>query len=81
MRGTAISVAVAIVTILGFLAPASAGREDRDRGRERGYVLPCSLDGVNPVFHPEIFDNPAVARSYGFVRSPYGWQVVPGCRR
>jgi hypothetical protein len=45
-------------------------------------VLPCSLDGVNPVHHPHIFGNPAVARSYGFVRSRDGaWHVVPNCHR
>jgi hypothetical protein len=45
-------------------------------------VLPCSLDGVNPVYHPHIFGNPAVARSYGFVRSRDGtWYVVPNCHR
>jgi hypothetical protein len=35
-------------------------------------VKPCSLDGVNPVYHPDIFGNPAVARSFGFVRSREG---------
>jgi hypothetical protein len=81
MRHKAIVVSLAMVTICAVLGPASAGREDRDRGRDRGYVIPCSLDGVNPVFHPEIFGSPAVARSYGFVRSASGgWQVVRGCR-
>jgi hypothetical protein len=35
-----------------------------------GYVIPFSLDGVNPVYHPDIFCNPAVARSYGLVLGP-----------
>jgi hypothetical protein len=39
------------------------------------------LDGVNPVYHPEIFGNPAVARSYGFFLGPdRRWHVVPNCR-
>jgi hypothetical protein len=81
MRHKAIVVSLAMVSACALLGPASAGREDRDRSRERGFVLPCSLDGVNPVYHPEIFDSPAVARSYGFVRTANGWQVMPGCRR
>jgi hypothetical protein len=44
--------------------------------------MPCSLDGVNPVHHPEIFGNPAAARSFGFYLGPdRAWHVVPGCRR
>jgi hypothetical protein len=37
--------------------------------------MPGSLDGVHPAYHPGIFGNPAVARSYGFVTSRDGsWQ-------
>jgi hypothetical protein len=50
--------------------------------KEPGWVAPCSLVGVNPVFHPEIFGNAATARRYGFVRAKDGtWHVVPNCRR
>jgi hypothetical protein len=43
-------------------------------------VLPCNLDGVNPAYHRDIFDNPAMARSFGFVQARNGsWQVIPGC--
>jgi hypothetical protein len=43
--------------------------------------MPGSLDGVNPAYHPGIFGNPAVARSYGFVKSrDGGWHVRPGWR-
>jgi hypothetical protein len=42
--------------------------------------MPCSLDGVNPVYHPHIFGNPAVARSYGFVQGPdHTWHVISNC--
>jgi hypothetical protein len=59
---------------------ASDKRSDDRGGRETG-VLPCNLDGVNPVYYPEIFGNAAVAASYGFVRSADGtWHVRPGCR-
>jgi hypothetical protein len=74
------------VTALGVLgsAPAVASKDDIDtRGERGGSVRPCSLDGVNPAHHPEIFDNPAVAaREYGFVKSRDGaWQVGPNYHR
>jgi hypothetical protein len=41
-----------------------------------GSVRPCSLDGVNPVYHPQIFGNAAAARAYGFVQSAdHTWRV------
>ena len=61
-------VMIAITTALGVLGTVPAAASDHNgRERQRGYVLPCSLDGVNPVYHPEIFGNPAVAKAYGFV--------------
>jgi hypothetical protein len=84
MSGKMAFVASAVTIVLGFLGVASATAEmDRDRGgREPGSVIPCSLAGVNPVYHPEIFGNAATARSFGFVRSRDGtWQVVPNCHR
>jgi hypothetical protein len=83
MTGNKALVVAAITTALGILGtfPAAAAN-DRDRDRDRDGVLPCSLAGVNPAYHPNIFGNPAVAASYGFVRSQDGtWQVRPGCRR
>jgi hypothetical protein len=72
---------LAIATALGALAPASAlGRDSDDHHDPAGAVMPCSLVGVNPVYHPYIFGNPAVAKSYGFVRSPDGsWHVQSNC--
>jgi hypothetical protein len=84
MRGKSALVALAIIAALGVLGAASAAASDRsDRNRERGgYVQPCSLDGVNPAHHPEIFGNAAAAQSYGFVRGPNGtWRVRADCRR
>jgi hypothetical protein len=71
---------VAMTSVLSVCA-ASATASDHFP-RERGFVTPCSLDGVNPVHHPEIFGNPAAAASYGFVRWSDGtWHVRPNCRR
>jgi hypothetical protein len=77
-------VVLATTAVLSILGAASAAASDRGDPRDRGgYVIPCSLVGVNPVYHPEVFDNPASARAiYGFVRSRDGtWQVEKNCVR
>jgi hypothetical protein len=73
-------IAFAAVLILGTASAALAGSENTEnRG---GFVIPCSLDGVNPVYHPRIFGDPAVAREYGFVKSrDSSWQVEKNCVR
>jgi hypothetical protein len=64
--------ALAAALILGTASAALASKS----GEDRGFVMPGSLDGVNPAYHPGIFGNPAVARSYGFVQSRDGsWHV------
>jgi hypothetical protein len=76
-------VVAAITTALGILGAASAAASDHNGlGRAGGNVVPCSLAGVNPAYHPDIFGNPAAAAAYGFVRARDGtWHVQPGCRR
>jgi len=83
MTGNKLFVMIAITTTLGILATAATAGSDRDDQRiPRGYVVPCSLDGVNPGYHPEVFGNPAWARAYGFVQSRDGsWHVEPNCVR
>jgi hypothetical protein len=73
-------IALAAALILGTASATMAGQDDRnDRG---GFVVPCSLVGVNPVYHPRIFGDPVVAREYGFVKSrDGGWQVERSCAR
>ena len=69
---------------LGILGVASAVASDHNGSQERprSFVVSCGLVGVNPAYHPEIFGNPAVARSYGFVQGPdHVWRVESGCRR
>jgi hypothetical protein len=68
----------------GGLGTAAAASEPRDnqKSRDTPSVVPCSLAGVNPAYHPEIFGNAATAWEYGFVRGRDGtWQVAPNCRR
>jgi hypothetical protein len=82
-RGTKIFAALAITAALGVLGTSSAAWSYFDgRYYRGGYVKPCSLDGVNPVYHPDIFRNPALARAvYGFVQGRDGtWHVQPNCR-
>jgi hypothetical protein len=83
-------VALAMATAFSVLGTASTiakddmgGDGDRsDRGEPSGSVVPCSLKGIHPAAHPEIFGSPAVAASYGFVQSRNGtWHVRAGCRR
>jgi len=73
------------VCALSGISPAwaFADCDDYYYYRCRGFVIPCSLDGVNPVYHPSIFGNPALARQvYGFIRSPDGtWHVERNCVR
>jgi len=81
MSGRKAVAALAIATSLGVLAAPSVAWSFGYNFRQGGYVIPCSLEGVNPVYHPEIFGNPAVARAYGFVRSRnHTWQVMKNCR-
>jgi hypothetical protein len=46
-----------------------------------GSITACSLSGVNPAAHPEVFGNPTIAATYGFVQSHGSWHVAAGCRR
>ena len=82
MSGKSAFVMLAVSTTLVVLGAASVAASDHEQMNDRDRVRPCSLDGVNPVYRPEIFGNPAIARAYyGFVRSRDGtWYVQPGCR-
>ena len=74
-------VVIAMTTVLIVLASAAwAGMEEGEKSEQGGSVVPCSLAGVNPAHHPEIFGDPAAARSYGFVQGPdLVWRVDSNC--
>jgi hypothetical protein len=64
ITNTKIALAAAILLGAGSLAQAAS---DNNGGNETGgYVLPPSLDGVNPVYHPRWFPQ------YGGVMRAYG---------
>jgi hypothetical protein len=86
MHSKKTNIRLAVFTALGVLGAVSvaSARDDIDtRGDRGGSVVPCSLSGVNPAHHREIFGNPAVAaREYGFIRARDGsWYVEPNCHR
>jgi hypothetical protein len=82
MDGRKALVALAIISAFGVLGTTSAAWSFFGGHHHRGgFVKPCSLDGVNPVYHPDIFGNPIIARAYyGFVQGRDGaWHVEPNC--
>ena len=58
--------ALAAALILGTASAALANDSDETGG----FVLPGSMDGVNPAYHPDIFGNAGAARAYGFAAWP-----------
>jgi hypothetical protein len=82
LNGKKALLVLAITSAFGVLGATSAAWSYFDGRHYRGgFVKPCSLDGVNPVYHPGIFGNPALARAYyGFVQARDGtWHVLPNC--
>jgi hypothetical protein len=63
---TKTKIILAATLLLGTASAALASDHEDQSG---GFVMPGSMDGVNPVYHPGIFGNPAAARAYGFVSS------------
>ena len=49
---TKMKIALAAVIVIGTAAAAMAGDQTDERG---GYVMPGSMEGVNPVYHPDLF--------------------------
>jgi hypothetical protein len=61
-------IALAAALILGTATAALANDSGEDRG---GFVVPGSMVGVNPVYHPGWFPNYANGgKAYGYVVSP-----------
>jgi hypothetical protein len=71
---TKTKIAFAAALILGSLGSAALADQSDIRG---GSVMPGSLDGVNPAYHPGIFRNADTAKAYGFVQTQHGWAAAP----
>jgi hypothetical protein len=62
MIGNKSFITLSLAAALGVLGVASAAASDHaGRGARGGFVVPGSLDGVNPAYHPDIFGNPTAA--------------------
>jgi hypothetical protein len=80
MTGNKVFVAIAMTAAQGVLSSPAPAAMEEDGKFQAGSVNPCSLDGVNPAYHPEIFGNAAAARSYGFIQGPDRvWHVEGNC--
>jgi hypothetical protein len=73
MSNKMIKLALAGALILGTASAALASDSGDYSG---GFVMPGSMDGVNPVYHPGIFGNTAAAKAYGFA-SPHQGRHAP----
>jgi hypothetical protein len=63
---TKTKLALAAILVLGAGSLAQAGEENDGGNETGGYVLPGSMDGVNPVYHPRWFPQYShVMRAYG----------------
>lgn len=68
---TKTKIALSVAMVLGAASAAFAGSENtEDRG---GFVIAGSTDGVNPVYHQDLFGD--AGKAYGFAGS-----VSPGHR-
>ena len=69
---TKTKVVLAAALMLGTASVAMAG--DSGENSQGGYVVPGSTDGVNPVYHPDLFSNSANTgnggKAYGFAPAP-----------
>ena len=71
---TKTKVVLAAALIIGTASAALAGNQGEETG---GYVVPGSMAGVNPAFHPRWFPGYAARQgdtnadaAYGYVASP-----------
>jgi len=63
---TKVKLAFAAILVLGAGSLAQAANENDGGNETGGFVLPPSMDGVNPVYHPRWFPQYGrVMRSYG----------------
>jgi hypothetical protein len=70
---TKTKIVLAAALMLGTASAALADQSDANGG----FVMPGSMDGVNPAYHPGIFGNANTAKAYGFVQTQHGWAASP----
>ena len=73
---TKIKLVLAAVLVAGAGSLAQASNENDGGNETGGFVMPGSMDGVNPAYHPGWFPHYAVpngnaGNDYGYVASPH----------
>jgi hypothetical protein len=75
MSGRTISMAISAAIVLGIVGAATAAlANDSGENNMGGYVVPGSMVGVNPAYHPRWFGS---AGSAGPAGNAYGYAVAP----
>jgi hypothetical protein len=69
MSGRRTSIAISAAIVLGIVGAATAALANDSGENDRGgYVVPGSMVGVNPVYHPGLFGQ--AGNAYGFAPAP-----------
>ena len=70
MSGRRTSIAISAAIVLGIVGAATAALANDSGENDRGgYVVPGSMVGVNPVYHPDLFGK-AGGGAYGYAPVP-----------
>jgi hypothetical protein len=78
MSGWRSSIVISAATALGIVGAASVAQAgDSGENNQGGSVVPGSMVGVNPVYHPDWFGR---SGSTGYAGSAYGY-VLPVPKR
>jgi hypothetical protein len=73
MIGKRTLIAISAAMALGVLGASAA--QANDSGEDRGgFVVPGSMVGVNPVYHPDLFGRAGYASA---ARNAYGYAFAP----
>jgi hypothetical protein len=73
MIGKRTLIAISAAMALGVLGASAA--QANDSGEDRGgFVVPGSMVGVNPVYHPDLFGGAGYASA---ARNAYGYAIAP----
>jgi hypothetical protein len=72
MSGRRTSIAISAAIGLGIVGAASVAQaNDSGENNQGGFVVPGSMVGVNPVYHPGWFGKSGTARNaYGYAAAP-----------
>jgi hypothetical protein len=76
MRGNKTLIVISAAAALGLLAGVSTAlANDSGENNQGGYVVPGSMSGVNPVYHP------GLVRAAARAENAYGYAIPDNQRR